>query len=673
MFLLNLVILAFCFGSKVYSKTLFFDDFSNNSLDKWEINNGNIGGTVSWFVDNGELHGRANKNQFSYLYIKDGIVDEDYIVESVVRNISGVDQQYVLRVSNDKKEYYLVDYRFDDSGWYWDNNNIKVYKIYSDHFVSLGTYPSNEIPRSFDIARNVYHNIKIEVVKNTIKVYFDEKLAIDVTDTDGDYLSGAGFGLMTWGGDLPYVSENIFDNVKVSDRSVIEGSKIIILPGLGASWNAEAILTGNTGPSYQWTMTPFVKNYNLLINALEINDKERNDDFYVWNYDWRKPLKKIVDDFDKYIDTLSLENNQKVYLVGHSLGGLVARIWTQDNAEKVEKVITLGSPHYGSLKAYEVWNSARVGDSLGVDSIALNVLLQLQKKNNSGLVETLRSYAPIVYDLSPTFMFLTKNGIGVTTRVSEYLLTKNDSVVNNVDKLITVDGVGVSTKEWINLENRTFVDQMLGIWEEGRPMSYVYGNGDGTVLKKSALIDNSETEEFESEHGALVDSSVNFILEKLGLGITVSANNVYPRKQVVFYLASSAKMTVKCGSSEKSDIEGWVIMENQELKNCSVRLMGIEDGTYHLAVGENDNWDYQEGQIKNGQLIMVNLDKRKNCWTGLRRGFKRVGALEAYNFSEKENVYKTIDAYSNFFEKNKSDESNGEIRRNLKCILYGGR
>ena len=71
-------------------------------------------------------------------------------------------------------------------------------------------------------------------------------------------------------------------------------TKIIILPGLGASWNSDAIVYNKSVGVDQWKMTPFVANYNGLVNGLKQNGLKENNDFYVWNYDWRKPLNEIV-------------------------------------------------------------------------------------------------------------------------------------------------------------------------------------------------------------------------------------------------------------------------------------------------------------------------------------------------------------------------------------------
>lgn len=660
------LILPFILFKDVYARTVFFDDFKSNNLDKWIIDNGNISDFSSWFLFDGVLHGKVSSKQFSYIYINSSKLFSNYTFYAKAVNISGVDQQFVFRVSQDNKDYYLVDYRYKDFNWSQDNNNIKVYRISEDGYKLLGMYPDVNHPSDFDLTQNVYHVLKVSLLNNNIKVYFDDLLCVDAVDNSNDVLYGGKIGLMNWGGDFYSFSENLYKEIRVDENG---GNKIIVIPGLGASWNAQAILLGDTSPSNTWTMTPFVKNYDLLINGLETNGLVKNKDFYVWNYDWRKPLSEIVNDFNIFVNGLNLQSGEKIDLVGHSLGGLLARIWTQDHPDLVDQTITLGSPQYGSVKAYEAWNGAKISDNFDIASIALNVLLQLKKKNNNTKIETLRNFAPIVFDLSPTFSFLKKNGALVTTKSSQFLNNENNLVSLVKNKLITVDGVGTTTKEWINLSDRSVIDKVLGIWEEGKPNSYQFGIGDGTVLKKSALISDTVSAEFISTHGDLVNKSVNFILNKLNLGTTMNTlSNNLPNKQAIFYLGSPATMTVNCGGFEKNDNEGWVVMENQDSKNCTIKLTGKDGGgTYHLVIGDEDNWKYIEGEIAEAQQLNLVISNEDIYWQMLKRNFQALG-IDTLTIDNKD-ILATIETYINFRALNKNYKFSEGIIDNLKYIL----
>ncbi len=64
----------------------------------------------------------------------------------------------------------------------------------------------------------------------------------------------------------------------------------------------------------------------------------------------------------------------RIDLVGHSLGGLVARVYVQElgGHRRVDRCISLGTPHQGTYNAYWLWS--RVGRELRPDSPLLDRL-----------------------------------------------------------------------------------------------------------------------------------------------------------------------------------------------------------------------------------------------------------------------------------------------------------
>lgn len=67
-------------------------------------------------------------------------------------------------------------------------------------------------------------------------------------------------------------------------------------------------------------------------------------------------------------------------LVCHSVGGLVARVYLQDlgGARRVERCITLATPHKGTYNAY--WITSRVGNELRPNSELLQRIERSEKK-----------------------------------------------------------------------------------------------------------------------------------------------------------------------------------------------------------------------------------------------------------------------------------------------------
>ena len=75
----------------------------------------------------------------------------------------------------------------------------------------------------------------------------------------------------------------------------------------------------------------------------------------------------------------------RIDLVCHSLGGLVARVYLQDlgGARRVDRCITLGTPHRGTYNAY--WVASRVGAELRPDSKLLQRLASSAARSIDGV------------------------------------------------------------------------------------------------------------------------------------------------------------------------------------------------------------------------------------------------------------------------------------------------
>jgi pimeloyl-ACP methyl ester carboxylesterase len=109
--------------------------------------------------------------------------------------------------------------------------------------------------------------------------------------------------------------------------------------------------------------------YDDLVLALRHDLSPRDDrrtPVFPFPYDWRQPIEVIADQLAEFaaevIDRTTLlrhysgyrevSGGPRVDLVGHSMGGLViADYLARHGAERVRKVVTLGTPYEGSLEA----------------------------------------------------------------------------------------------------------------------------------------------------------------------------------------------------------------------------------------------------------------------------------------------------------------------------------
>jgi triacylglycerol esterase/lipase EstA (alpha/beta hydrolase family) len=108
---------------------------------------------------------------------------------------------------------------------------------------------------------------------------------------------------------------------------------------------------------------PIILVHGFISNQSIWNDLEKGlrrlgwTDIYSFNYHvFKKDIYKIVDEFYNYVENVLKHYNYqtKINFIGHSMGGVLIRDWVTnyDNHKWTENVITLGSPHKGTMLAY---------------------------------------------------------------------------------------------------------------------------------------------------------------------------------------------------------------------------------------------------------------------------------------------------------------------------------
>lgn len=605
--LLLFFIFYFIFITHSYAITLLDDNFDSINNINW--NYVSQGGSI--ISENGVLKLGSTGYSFPIVYSKinnlfstlDKTVFE---VRFMFENISSMGNGISVGVTDSSGWPYYQFSVWNDSysGLRFVSNNFNTYN-YNFCNISVPDDPRfGFVAKSLSLTNNNWHKFRIEKNGTQYNIYFDKEInPVPILSTSSNQCipKNIFIGNPLSGGNLSWTSLNI-DYIKIGDGlwSGNSQNKIIFLPGMGASWNERAMVLNQNVAQNEWRMTPFVKNYDQMFKGFDDNGLVKGTDYFVYNYDWRKPLASQITDFDSYVNSLNLAAGEKIDVVGHSLGGVIGRIWTQENSSKVGKVLTLGSPNSGAVTTYEMWNGAKISNPTETSSIALNILLALQKKNNQTAVDTLRTYVPIVKDLLPTFNYLKKNGVIVVPPANTYLTSKNSSVSSIFPQLLAVSGLGFNTVSWINLSERSVFDSILNQWESGKPISYTYSDGDGTVLKNSAVFNGDGSTSVTSNHGNVPDKSVNLVLTELGLGKTIAdiANSNF--NGAVFYLGSPATIKVNCGGGDLSGTDGFVLVANKNISDCTVKLTGTDNGTYHLVMGnsnDNESWKYSEGNI----------------------------------------------------------------------------
>ncbi len=390
---------------------------------------------------------------------------------------------------------------------------------------------------------------------------------------------------------------------------------IVIIPGLFASWNQEAILHNKSVSIYDWKIPSFINEYKGIINSLDNLGFKKDQDYFVFPYDWRQHITASSDNLKEFLDNKIWSNNSnvKVRIVGHSLGGLVGRIFTQNYKDKVGKLVTVGSPHLGAPQVYKVVEAGEVEHKNVLMWLAEKVILVLNREEFNSDKDTIHNRFPVAFDLFPTFDFL-KNESG------DYIQTSSLQVKNNVlnmyENIFDISdittfiygNVGDNTPLGYSIKDRTPLDIVLSIYEDGRPFDVFTGAGDNTVLKRSATADlgiNSISLPFD--HGGIMyeKSALEKIFDSLNISYSndniVAGSKTIISPSLVFLLKSPINLEVRHNNDIYSPNDGLLFIPNAESGDYDIKLTANDTGDYTLYIGQitedKDIWDIKKGHI----------------------------------------------------------------------------
>lgn len=623
--------------NKTLANTILLqDDFEDENVDGWGEYDG-MGGWEVKEIESSNFVYEGNVTLSGYpedpAYSINGNVEwTNYTFEVDIKGIEGVDKVVGFRFRSANERYLLNIV----SQWSGGGNIVNIHKESPLH--------TNHIFQKFFVNYpNRWYRLKIAITNinestTNIKVYIkdldnniDYGLIVDFDDNNHPITSGK-ICLHMWPGGpigVGSVTRTQFDNILVTTTSTPSPNPIILLPGLGASWNHEAMILGQHKEPEDWYMTPFVKAYDGLIQTLKNSGYEdRGDDknLFIFNYDWRQPIETIAIQLENYIEnTVNPPTETKIDLIGHSLGGMVARDYIQNDPDhQIDQLITLGSPHKGAPQVYYLWEGADLNRAFSTpwQRIGTGILLQLNKCSFENNVETIHQVLPGLKNLLPTFPYLKKN------RIEKPLLDMNErnewlenlnfpplpefltSVLNNFV------GLKGNTLRWISITNRNLFDKFLGRWLDGKPIGKEYEMGDESVLAESAQLSGTTVTELSGvNHSDLVESfdGQQAIVNLLG----ISPSEIIPTPEIVyepslvFLIASPANLTVlDPNGALVTDGEKLVFIPNPEEGDYQIQV-NQEDGggSFRLLIGkiltENDIWQEFGGQTTDEPQIFT--------------------------------------------------------------------
>ena len=181
---------------------------------------------------------------------------------------------------------------------------------------------------------------------------------------------------------------------------------------------------GTENPDFPMTLGDIMRKVDLagatvsntwdgLISTLISGGYTEGTDLFVFPYDWRKSNAESASILQNKIDAVLAETGMnKVDIVAHSMGGLVAQKYISDNsASKVDKLIFIGTPHLGAPKAFK---ALMYGDDMGIKKLGVSLL-------HSPKIREISQNFPSVFDLLPSRVYIEGNTNPDSTIPNKYI------------------------------------------------------------------------------------------------------------------------------------------------------------------------------------------------------------------------------------------------------------
>jgi pimeloyl-ACP methyl ester carboxylesterase len=378
--------------------------------------------------------------------------------------------------------------------------------------------------------------------------------------------------------------------------------KVVVVPGFGGSWNKDALLnckTDNyTGNWSEWSIAN-ANIYQPLLDNLQ-NAGYEPVPFY---YDWRKRVTDTIPTLGSFIQNHRTAE-ETVDLVGHSLGGLVGRAYlenTQTNSH-LDKLLTVGSPHQGSVIVYPAWSGGAIWNN-DIRFRLATTLLQVgcMLRHGWSSRETIQNIFPSIQNILPTFDYLQDARANTTKPVSS-MHAKNNWLPTSFSipyygvEIGSIAGTGHDTLKKLEVTQPSRSDIRQGNWLDGKPTSRkYYADGDGTVLAESAQLPNAYNQTLALDHGALVtaqpgiEAIISFLSDaSFQTSFTTQALQLSKQIQSIQPNTDTAALLIVVDNADITLIDR--LGTRMEDSDGQITVLSPHDEAYTLSINPDKNW-----------------------------------------------------------------------------------
>ncbi|HKC04914.1 MAG TPA: alpha/beta fold hydrolase, partial [Patescibacteria group bacterium] len=553
----------FLFSLPVYAITneevLFEDNFTSLDNNVWNVNN--TGGRV--YVNNGITLTANGSRQFPFISLKNNYIppEGDYFIDINYEFPQATNFGVGFGIGNliptygiSQSEIETVDKEFVYYQMWRGNNDLHSFQ--SRHCPTLETCDLTRTTLFQKPYVSGGHSLEIKHIGNDFVVFADGLQIVNPILLN----SGRRPSTLWIGNPVKLDTPQSWTSVTITSVKIgrIIDSKIpiIIIPGFAASWNYPEIARGEK--VIDWRIPPFIKDYDSLKTSLINSGYVDGENLFTFAYDWRKPLDQLADNFKAFLDSKNL-GDQKINIISHSMGGLVARAFANKyGISKINKIVTAGTPHLGTPIAYGLWEGTVFWDNAWWEKALPEFTTFLRILTDEPKIVALRRVVPAIKDLMPTYDFLQTNGVpkpwSNLFQKNDYLKDLNsDAKISGIDSVVipfgSSDGQAIAK---VNVTAPSIFDLLSGRWEDGSPTQsnpFVTGQGDGTITGESAKgLFTSNPAILSGDHENLLANTENIkkIFNSLGIDTSSVSGSIvnYPSTALVAVLRSPGTINV---------------------------------------------------------------------------------------------------------------------------------
>ncbi|MCX8009201.1 MAG: hypothetical protein N3A54_05910, partial [Patescibacteria group bacterium] len=346
-------------------------------------------------------------------------------------------------------------------------------------------------------------------------------------------------------------------------------------------------------------------------------------------YDWRKQPLDTAPKLKTFINQNTAQN-ERVHIVGHSMGGLIARAYIereQHNA-KVDKGMTVVTPHRGSTDVYRIWSGGEVDTGNPLMNFGILLLRQSCRYQHRGLTnkDIYRQNIPSLATFIPTYPFLRDARTNILKPL-ESLEAKNPWLLENSSfappyygfTIGTLSGNNRQTKTVFKVREPSFADRLRGVWLDGRPTGIEFEqSGDGLVRHISSMLQNADNRIIQETHSGIVTSNqgiqeiLSFLRGAQNVRMQASQSSEEP-VSILGFVSTNGDFTVQTKQKTHTSERGFLAFVNPSDDMLTIRFpRKVSQGRFfiiHVAENAGDAIDYD---IHNVSSNPKRLDFKKH-------------------------------------------------------------